>query len=303
MTNIDIITSHARKADIITKAASSDDVTLSNAVLAGHKVCIAEDKQPASPLDTTGVAVWICKKLIFGEQDESEADLRAIARQMLHTQVDYLTGLNPPMYFFYFMTQDALKFKKAVHIGEGPNVSYTALLEDLIDLLFTRIQGHEDAKASLHIMAVFACVLKSNGNLEDAKASSISVRVVMVLCHEELTLEEGYAVQAGSWREDEDSTTNLISLPLERGISADDDNTKPQLTNDGIRALPLGVEREVMMAEPACIPVLPYVHDTLGVRLESFVAHIGANDARSIKQFSTLGLCVRRGQELGRRSK
>ncbi|KAF8265490.1 hypothetical protein EI94DRAFT_1804281 [Lactarius quietus] len=181
------------------------------------------------------------------------------------------------------MTQVALKFKKAVYVREGPNVSYTVLLEDLIDLLFTRIQSHEDAKASLYVRHYLA----SNGNLEDAEASSISVRVVMVLCHEELTLEEGYAVQ-GSWREDEDT---------------DDDNPEPQRTNDGIRALPLGVECEVMMAEPAYIPVLPYVHDTLGVHPESFVAHIGVTNARNTKQFTTLGLSVTRGQELGRQSK
>ncbi|KAF8260881.1 hypothetical protein EI94DRAFT_1705967 [Lactarius quietus] len=46
------------------------------------------------------------------------------------------------------MMQMTLGFKKAVYAKEGPNVIYTVLLEDLVDLLFTRIQGHDDVKAS-----------------------------------------------------------------------------------------------------------------------------------------------------------
>ncbi|KAF8265504.1 hypothetical protein EI94DRAFT_321269 [Lactarius quietus] len=49
-TDLDLLTSHARKADITANATFSDDGTLSNAVLAGHKVRVTEDEKPAHPL-------------------------------------------------------------------------------------------------------------------------------------------------------------------------------------------------------------------------------------------------------------
>lgn len=56
----DLITSHARAADITVNAADADDVALFAAILAGHKARVVEDKQPpAVLLHTSGVAVFL----------------------------------------------------------------------------------------------------------------------------------------------------------------------------------------------------------------------------------------------------
>lgn len=55
----DIITSHARAADITVNMGDSDDVGLTEAILAGQKARIAEDKKPkAVLLHTSGVAIF-----------------------------------------------------------------------------------------------------------------------------------------------------------------------------------------------------------------------------------------------------
>ena len=114
----DLITSHARAADITVNAADADDVALSTAILAGHKARVVEDKQPPAVfLHTSGVGVFLddgkegkndpnskvwnvrspCRlglvlqeahPLFYAGQDGDEADIRAITPQMLHGQVD-----------------------------------------------------------------------------------------------------------------------------------------------------------------------------------------------------------------------
>ncbi|KAH9041085.1 NAD-binding protein [Lactarius pseudohatsudake] len=182
--DVDLITSHARKADITVNAADADDVALSTAILAGHKARVVEDKRsPAVLLHTSGVAVFLDggkegkhdpNSKIWNDGDE--ADIRAITPQMLHGQVDapilraseegytesYIicpaaivgppTGPVPSAsVFFHFMTQLALGFKKAIYVGEGSNIFYTVRLDDTVDLyrrVFARILDRADAKAS-----------------------------------------------------------------------------------------------------------------------------------------------------------
>ncbi|KAI9436010.1 NAD-binding protein [Lactarius indigo] len=180
----DLITSHARKADITVNTADADDVALTTAILAGHKARVEEDKlSPAVLLHTSGVAVFLDNGT-EGKHDPNsklwndgdEADIRAITPQMLHGQVDapilraseegytesYIicpaaivgpsTGPVPTAStFFHFMTQLALGFKKAIYVGEGSNIFYAVRLDDLVDLyrrVFARIIGRDDAKAS-----------------------------------------------------------------------------------------------------------------------------------------------------------
>jgi nucleoside-diphosphate-sugar epimerase len=224
--DVDLITKHARAADITINAASSDDVVLNNAILSGHKARVEEDKKaPAILFHTSGVAVFMDngtegkhdpKSKVWDDGDE--ADIRAITPQKVHGPVDvpilcaseegytesYIicpaaivgpaTGPVPSAsFFFHFMSQLALGFKKAIYVGEGSNVFYTVLLADLVDLykrVFARIISREDAKASPYaryylaistpmswkqIMTVFGGVLKSKGMLEDATAYSISL--------------------------------------------------------------------------------------------------------------------------------
>ena len=58
--DVDLIAKHARTADITINTASSDDVDLTNAILAGHKARVEEDKKaPAILFHTSGVAVFM----------------------------------------------------------------------------------------------------------------------------------------------------------------------------------------------------------------------------------------------------
>ncbi|KAF8260877.1 hypothetical protein EI94DRAFT_1747320 [Lactarius quietus] len=84
--------------------------------------------------------------------------------------------------FLPFHDTGRTRFDKGVYVGECSKIFYTFLLEDLFDLSFARIQSHDDTKASPYsrnyfvsmvmslklITAIFACVLKSNGKLEEA---------------------------------------------------------------------------------------------------------------------------------------
>ena len=55
----ELITKHARTADITINAAGSDDIPLTNAILAGQKDRVDKDKKPpAALLHTSGVAVF-----------------------------------------------------------------------------------------------------------------------------------------------------------------------------------------------------------------------------------------------------
>ncbi len=55
----DLISKHARTADITINAADSDDIGLTTAILAGQKARVVEDKKnPAVLFHTSGVAVF-----------------------------------------------------------------------------------------------------------------------------------------------------------------------------------------------------------------------------------------------------
>ena len=193
-----LITSRARESDITINMASSDDVDLNNAILAGQKARVVEDKKaPAILLHTSGTAifmddgkegkhdpdskVWNVSPCLFlgsvrssvcDGQDGVEDDIRAITPEKIHGPVDvpyvllyelawvcvldrelsllprilraseegytesYIicpgaivgpaTGPVPAAsFFFHFMSQLALGFKKAVYVGEGANIFYT----------------------------------------------------------------------------------------------------------------------------------------------------------------------------------
>ncbi|KAH9055692.1 hypothetical protein EDB87DRAFT_1834003 [Lactarius vividus] len=180
----DLITLHARAADLTVNTADSDDVGLTTAILAGQKARVVEDKKsPAVLLHTSGVAVF-ADTTRDGRHDPSlkvsndgnEEDIRAINSNRLHGPVDvsvlrastdgytesYIIcpgaivgrGVGPvttSSLFFRYLTGLALKQKKSVYIGEGSNIFYGVNLDDLVDLyvrVFTRILSREDAKAS-----------------------------------------------------------------------------------------------------------------------------------------------------------
>lgn len=179
----DIVTSHARTADITVNMGDSDDVGLTTAILAGQKARVTEDhKSPAVLLHTSGVAVFSDgtdgkhdpKAKVWNDGDED--DIRAINAEMLHGAIDsqilraakeghtvsYIacpgavvgpsTGPVPAAsVFFKFLAEIALGYKKAVYVGEGSNVFYMVRLDDLVSfyrLLFARILSGKDANAS-----------------------------------------------------------------------------------------------------------------------------------------------------------
>ncbi|KAI9437198.1 hypothetical protein H4582DRAFT_2129619 [Lactarius indigo] len=180
----DLITSHARAADITVNIADADDVGLTTAILAGQKARVVQDKKDrAVLLHTSGVAVFADTTRdgrhdpnIKVSNDGNEEDIRAINSDMLHGQVDALvlrastdgytesyimcpgaivgpaTGpITTSSLFFRFITGLALKQKKSVYVGEGSNVFYGVCLDDLVDLyklVFERILSREDASAS-----------------------------------------------------------------------------------------------------------------------------------------------------------
>jgi nucleoside-diphosphate-sugar epimerase len=182
--DIDIITSNARAADITLNMGDSDDVPLTEAILAGQAARVAEDhKAPAALLHTSGVAVFAVSPN-DGKHDPNakvwndgdEADIRLINDKMLHGGIDekilrasekghtvsYIvapgaivgpsTGPVPTAtIFFRFIVDVSLAFKKAVYVGEGANVFYMVCLDDLVRfyrLLFAHILSGKYANAS-----------------------------------------------------------------------------------------------------------------------------------------------------------
>ncbi|KAH8999827.1 NAD-binding protein [Lactarius hatsudake] len=198
----DLITSHARAADITVNTADSDDVGLTTAILAGQKARVVEDKKnPAVLLHTSGVAVFADASRdgrhdpnLKVWNDGNEEDIRAIDTDRLHGPVDVpILRASTEGYTESFLTALALKQKKSVYIGEGSNIFYGANLEDLVGLyklVFERILSHEDARASPYaryyiaastplvwknIATVLGKTLKQMGKIEDAAPQSISV--------------------------------------------------------------------------------------------------------------------------------
>lgn len=94
----ELIAKHARTADITINAAGSDDVPLTEAILAGQKARVVEDKKDrAALLHTSGVAVFAGKERDGSHHpdqkqwnDNKEKDIEAINADMLHGPVDEL---------------------------------------------------------------------------------------------------------------------------------------------------------------------------------------------------------------------
>jgi len=180
----DIITSNARAADITMNMGDSDDIKLTDAILAGQTARIAEDhKPPAVLLHTSGLAVF-ASTTKDGKHDPNakvwndgdEADIRLINDKMLHGAVDerilraaekghtvsYIVcpgGIVGPStgpvsavsVFIRFLLDITLAFKKAIYVGEGANVFHMVSLDDLVQfyrLLFAHILSGKDANAS-----------------------------------------------------------------------------------------------------------------------------------------------------------
>ncbi|KAF8261164.1 hypothetical protein EI94DRAFT_824157 [Lactarius quietus] len=177
----ELVSKHARAADITINAAGSDDIALTNAILAGQKARVVEDKkEPAALLHTSGVAVFAGKERngrhdpgLTKWNDGKEEDIRKINETMVHGQVDVLIlaaseegyttsyiicpgaivgpSVTTASLFFRFVTELALDHKRAIYIGEGTNVFYAVYLDDLMDLyrrVFERILIRDLAKES-----------------------------------------------------------------------------------------------------------------------------------------------------------
>ncbi len=113
----DLISSHARAADITINSGDSDSVLLNEAILGGQRARVVDDgNPPAVLLHTSGVAVFVDGgkegkhdpnskiwnvrlyiavilrvrgiHLCLALKDANEADIRAITPEMLHGQVD-----------------------------------------------------------------------------------------------------------------------------------------------------------------------------------------------------------------------
>jgi len=222
----DIISSHARAADITINAGDTDSVPLAEAILTGQRARVEDDgKPPAVFLHTSGLAVFMDGGMEGKHDpntkiwnDTNEADIRSITPEMLHGQVDvpilqaaekghtesYIIcpaavvgpsrGPVPAgSFFFKFMAQLALAFKKTFYVGEGENIFYTVRLDDLVDLykrVFAHILGRTGATASpysryyiaistpdywKHITTVIGAALARIGKLEDGTPHSVSI--------------------------------------------------------------------------------------------------------------------------------
>jgi len=171
--DIDLISSHVRAADITVNSGDSDNVELNEAILAAQKARVVDGgKPPPVLLHTSGVAVF-CDGGTEGKHDpngkvwddSNEEDIRSITPQMLHGPVDapilraseegytesYIVcpaavvgpsrGPVPSgSVFFKFISQFSLALKKLVYVGEGENHFYMVTLDDLVDC-YRRVIG------------------------------------------------------------------------------------------------------------------------------------------------------------------
>ncbi|KAI9435623.1 hypothetical protein BJY52DRAFT_1131015, partial [Lactarius psammicola] len=211
----DLISKHARTADITVNAVDSDDIGLTAAILAGQKDRVVEDKKNLAVLShTSGVAVFADSSR-DGRHDPSHkvwnmpcrlikplsGILRASEEGYTESYImcpgaifgPFTGPVTTSSQFLRFITGLELKQKKSVYVGEGSNVFYGVCLDDLIDLymrVFARILNHEDANANSYagyyittstplvwkdIATLLGKTLKQTGKIEDEVPQSISV--------------------------------------------------------------------------------------------------------------------------------
>ncbi|KAF8262127.1 hypothetical protein EI94DRAFT_1809244 [Lactarius quietus] len=174
------------------------------------------------------------------------------------------TGPVPSTSFFlHAMMQLALGFKKAVYVKEGPNVFHSVLLEDLVDLLFTRIQGHDDVKASPK--------LPGDGD-----------KLTLIARPPERSIPSD-----DDNPEPQLTNDDIMALPMIGDVNSTSSATSSVTPDCDLMQSPSPGAAD-SAADLAIL--LSYPYDTLGIHPESFFACTGASNGRSIALFLILGV-------------